>query len=229
MPIMELKATDLVWDTTIYPRQDVSSFHVNELADALRLGQVLPPIVVDQATKRIADGVNRWKAHQKVSGSDCTLSCDVREFPDEKELFLFAVSANTAHGLGLTSFEKTKCLLEGARLGITREEMSLALRVPPEKAERLLGNIAFRAVPGGATESVPLKRALGHLSGSKLNNRQMVANAYSGGMRPLYYVTQVTLLLESGVCANAGDDLLAGLYKLQSTLQQCLPKRKKAS
>lgn len=227
MPIKQLKATDLIWDTTLYPRQDVSSVHISELADALRMEQKLPAIVVDQDSKRIADGVNRWKAYQKVFGPDCLIPCDVRRFANEKDLFLFAVSSNTAHGLGLTPFEKTKCLLEGDKLGITREEMGIALRLPPERAERMTAKTAYRAIPGGNdSELIPLKGALQHLAGSVLTKKQIAANAYSGGMRPLYYVNQVALLLESGVCKDAGQELVAGLYRLQELLRVCLPKRR---
>jgi len=61
--MVKVALADLVLDYELYPRVRLSDMYVAELAEALRSGVVLPPVVVDRASNRVVDGFHRVKAH----------------------------------------------------------------------------------------------------------------------------------------------------------------------
>jgi hypothetical protein len=224
---MQIKATELIWDQTIYPRTDVNSIHVGVLADALRVGEKLPSLVVEKKTNRIVDGVSRWHAHRKVFGDTCLIECEERKYASDKELFLDAIKLNTAHGLVLDQCEKTKCALTLEQMGVTREQIMQVLRVTAETYERLTARTAFRA--GQPNERVPLKSSMASLSGRTLTSKQESTNNYVGGMRPLYYVNCVVGFIESGMCKDGTAELMDALSHLRDLLMKVVPKKAKAA
>jgi hypothetical protein len=56
-------ASALVIDFSIYPRQAIDDQHVSALAEVLRAGGTLPPIVAECGTLRTVDGMHRIRAH----------------------------------------------------------------------------------------------------------------------------------------------------------------------
>jgi hypothetical protein len=217
-----LMASELVWDKKLYPRQGVGLVHVNELADALRVGDKLPPLAIDSKTKKIVDGVHRWFAYRKVHGNDYLIPVEIMEFENDADLFLYAVSSNSAHGAGLTSFDKTNCLLIAEKFTITRERMMTALRIPPQKCTRMLARTAFKQTIGGRKypEMIPLKGSLMHLRGEVLSIEAQEVNKYSGGMSPLYYVKQMCGMIETGVIGKSSPMLFDEFVRLSNLLQE---------
>ncbi|KNB50302.1 hypothetical protein AC230_23735 [Streptomyces caatingaensis] len=98
--------------------------HVRALAEADPAG--LPPIVVHRATMKVLDGVHRVQA--AVLRGESEIRAELLCGP-EKESFVHAVRANTAHGLPL-SLEDRKA----AALRILREY--------PHCSDRSLGDVA---------------------------------------------------------------------------------------
>jgi hypothetical protein len=221
---------ELVFDRNIYPRAEPSSGHIALLADALRAGESFPPILVEKITKRIIDGVHRWKAWQRVNGDDSEILCEFIEEPDEAKLFVLCVEHNTAHGLLLTPFERTTCMLKLEKLGVTRETALSALRMSAGMAVRIEEKkTAFRIGESGERERVALKGMMHTFHGETLTKKQQETNRTSGGMRAEYYVNQIIGLLESGVCAKASEAFLEQLRVLHKLLEEKLPRKKKSA
>lgn len=228
--VQEIEVVHLVFDETIYPRAAISEMHVSRLADSLRAGEQVPPILVESHTKRIIDGVHRWKAWRKVYGEESKIPCELISENDEAKLFILCVDRNTAHGLGLNPFERTKCLLRLSELGVTREVALKALRMTFDSAERMeKAKTAFRDLPGGKKEQIPIKGAMYDFRGETLNKRQQAVNKMAGGMRPVYYIEQLIGLLEANLCARAEKRVLDRLEALRDLLTEKLPVRKKKS
>jgi len=67
MTVVERKFIELsgiVYDAKIYPREKWSSHTVKVYVDALKGGAEFPPIILEEGTNRLIDGVHRWKAYQ---------------------------------------------------------------------------------------------------------------------------------------------------------------------
>lgn len=222
--IQVLSVTKLLFDTTLYPRQDVSSVNINSLCSAIRVGAHLPAVIVDAKSLRIVDGVHRWKAYQKVYGDNHEIECDLREYESEAELFKAAVELNAVHGHQLTPFERAKCLIRLEEFGYTRENAALALRTTLPDAERMLER--REAVRDDGTRMVLKGSLADDLRGRKLTRYQSDINERAGGLKITWYINQVIDFLDAGVCSD--EKYRERLETLQQKLELVLTRRKKA-
>jgi ParB/Sulfiredoxin domain len=227
MSVQEVEVGKLVFESKLYPRMFPSEAHIRHLAESLRAGETFPPVTADDQRFILIDGVHRVNAWKKVYGEDAKIPCDLITAHDA-EIFRLAVEYNSAHGLGLTPFEETKCLLRFTELGITRDVALRALRITAEKAERMVQTkTAFRALPSGGKERIPLKGTMHNFRGETLNKKQEAVNRTAGGLRPHYYLDQLIGLVEAGLCERATEGTLRKLYELRDLLVEELPKGKK--
>lgn len=211
---------DLVWDQEIYPRVDISSVHVARMVSALEAGEKLPSIVIEKKKNRIVDGVHRWRAYRTFLGEEAEVQVDVREYKTDNEAFLAAIELNASHGLSLTPFEITRNAVRAQERGITLQMLASAVHVPLAKIERRLEtNTGFGRKLG---MMVALKASMTALAGKKLSEKQLDANRFSGGMRPLYYINQLIGLVEAGLCEWGSDKEREALRKLLETLESKL-------
>jgi len=231
MKIVNIAVSELVFDPNIYPRASgPSTSNIAQLAEALRAGETLPPIVATKKTRRLVDGVNRWRAWRRVHGPDSKIPCEIVEEEDDRELFVLAVKQNTAHGLGLSQYDRTASLVRMEQLGVTREVALTALRITAEFGERIEAKkTAYRKGDAGQPEKVALKGAMHGFRGETLSKRQERANLSAGGMKPEYYCNQMISLVEAGIIAKASASLLQRLRLLKELLNATLPANKKKS
>jgi hypothetical protein len=203
---VKIKATELVWDQTLYPREEVNEQHITNLCYALRMGELLPPLLIERITRRLIDGVHRWYGRRRVFGDDCEIECIIVDFASEQEAYLAAVAANSGHGLRYNGFELTKIALRAEELGITRETLSQAIKIPFEAITRRVITKAGKADVGGVEKFVALKGSMQDLHGRKLTQGQVEANKSAGGMAATYYVNNVITLVEQGLGTKWGTE-----------------------
>jgi len=60
-----LRLDEVVYDKSIYPRENWNNHTVDSFADVLKAGGEFPAIVLEENTNRLLDGMHRWKAYQK--------------------------------------------------------------------------------------------------------------------------------------------------------------------
>lgn len=234
--MQKFKASELVMDFTLYPRGDVSQQHISYMVRSLQAGHSLPPIIVDKKSKRIVDGVHRWNAWRKFLRDDCDIECIVKNYADEKALFLDAVRLNAAHGVSLTTFDRTRCLLRAIELKIEEEDIADALLLTVEQVGHLkqdrVGKMRFASADGSKAVSfvdvtdgehgnvVALKRTIEHMAGRTLTKRQVEINENLSGMRQLFYVNQLTMLIEGDLLDVEDESLMAGLRNLGKLIRK---------
>src|SRR5580658_1081721 len=108
---MLIAANKLIFDQALYPRSKPSSQNIAGMVEAMRAGWTPPAIVVDKKTKRIVDGVHRWRAWIQEHGEESEIECELVSRDTEGELFALSVELNAQHGLQLAAFERTDCLI----------------------------------------------------------------------------------------------------------------------
>ena len=226
METEKIVVTRLLFDETLYPREQVNATVVNRYADAMRAGAEFPPILVARKGWVILDGVKRWRASRKVHGDGYEIACLVVETADEKEMYLESIRANAAHGEQLTGFERRKCVLEGERRGISRKEMAEALGITPLAVDKL---VDLRTA-SHADEVIALKPSMTPFRGGELNAAQMKANKHVGAYKLLTYVNHLKLLLRAGALNRANEGAISAAAELYELLGSALKgKRRKAS
>jgi len=217
--IKKISAAKLVWDTSLYPRHDVSEVHVCQLADALKAGESFPPILIDSKTLRIIDGVHRWKACIKHFGDATSIECETEKFGSEQEMFLRAIEANTAHGLRLTPFEQTRVITLADEKRINREDLARVLRITVDRIERVCSTKMAFTKEG---RPIALKGSMQSFAQETLGKKQLAVNEYAGGLKPLYYINHLIGLIEAGIVDRLHPHALLRLARLRDLLNENL-------
>jgi len=211
MAIKKLPASTLIQDFRLYPRANVDDQHVREMAEAIRAGAILPPIIIDAKSKRIIDGFHRLRAHQRVGGTAVVVSVNEQQYETDVAMFQSAMELNSAHGKNLSIYDKTRCLVLAAELGIEREKAAGSLNITMKKADSLL-------LERVAADGEVLKRTMAHLAGEHLTEAQSSTNQRAGGMNQLFYINQVVALLESDSIDWSRPNIVEQLQKLSGLL-----------
>jgi hypothetical protein len=100
----KMKASEIVLDFDLYPRNNLDQSNVRGLMDAMAAGQELPPVVLDKKSKRCIDGFHRVRATLRFLGDDAEITAILRDFQSEKDMFLEAMRLNAHHGDGKARF-----------------------------------------------------------------------------------------------------------------------------
>jgi hypothetical protein len=213
-----VKCTELVLDFDLYPRQSVDSYHVNTIAEAMRAGNELPPVVIDRKSRRVVDGFHRIKARLRLDGNDATIEIIEKTYKNDAELFVDAVRYNAGHGRNLSACDRAHVLIRAEQLGIDTDAIAGVLHVRIDSAAELKAAHTARAGSLQSALAIPIKRTIRHMAGKPLTKDQVAANEKLGGMEQLFYVNQIVTLIESGLLDKKNDRLMAGLAKLHELL-----------
>lgn len=150
MTTTEIRRCDqLHEDWSLYPRMKVDHEHVDMLAEAIRSGVELPPIVID-GKGRVIDGVHRRRATM-ASSEAAVISCEVRTYGRERDAFLDAVRLNSRHGRTLTTGDRVKALQRAREMRIEPAEIATLLSMTASAATQMLA-------PRNITVSAPKAR-----------------------------------------------------------------------
>ena len=216
-PTRKRLISGLVLERGLSPRANMSSNLVRQLAEALRAGVVLPPIVAQKETARVVDGFHRVEAHRRVHGREALIEVLEKDYADEGEMFLDAMRLNSAHGSRLAPYDQLRCVGIAQELSIDPRRVAGALSVRPsyvgELSARRLGTELSTRSP------VPLKRTIEHMRGRPLTRAQMEANKKLGGQSQAFYLNQINLLIENGLLDLDDPRVRAELLRLGENLQ----------
>ena len=212
--VSKIKASKVVLDYDFYPRQEVSSFNVQSLVEALKAGTVLPPIIVDKASKRVIDGFHRVKAYQKAYGADSMVPCVYKEYPDDAAMFLESMEANSKHGRNLTPFDRARCLGRAEELRLDISVVAKSLNMTVES----LGTMKAERLGSFLSDPVVLKRTTAHLAGTDLTAAQVEYNRHAGGMPATFFISQLIQMIESDSVDWSNEKVVDGFRRLYSLL-----------
>ena len=206
----------LVLDRDLSPRARLNSNHVRQLAEAIRAGAKLPPIVVERGTSRVVDGFHRVEAYRRVYGQEALIEAGERDYAGEGELFLDSVRLNAIHGSRLATYDQLRCISIAERLSIDPSLIAGALSVRPS----YVGELSIRRTGTELSTSapVPLKRTIEHMRGRSLNAAQIEVNAKLGGQSQTFYLRQVNLLAETDLFDLNDPGVREGLRRLEDNL-----------
>lgn len=187
---------ELIEDLSLYPRHTVDETHVGTLADALRAGATLPPLVADKKSKRLVDGWHRLRAYRRILGPTGAVEVDLRSYKSDADLFLDAVALNAAHGRRLDRVDQVRVVMLAERVGLSEVQVATVLHMPTERIATLRVRVA--KLPDGVNGAVPgtrqlaLKRPVMHLAGRTLTKEQAQAHHTVPGTSYLLVARQLS-------------------------------------
>lgn len=206
-----LPVAALVLDTTLFPRHEISRHNVRRIAEALRSGHSMPPVIVSDPEHVVVDGFHRVTAYEQVYGAQHPVPVELRAYNGDRAAMLAdAISANVARGLDLTSWDHARCLELADQVGLDARRLAVLLRVRTTHLDNYRKGRMARTVDDRA---VPLKRSLSHKLEELITPAVEAANEKLSGMQPVFHVDQLILLLENDLLPP-GDSLRQRLSRL---------------
>jgi len=209
----------LVLDERVYPRAVISHERITRLADALRSGTQLPPIIADTATRRVVDGFHRCHAHLRVHGPDAETEVEWRRYRSDADLFADAARINAAHGQPLSGIDIAHCLAVARQLGVPDDDMPRVLSLAEDKLRKMRGE-RFASDENG--QQVLLKRSNRHLAGRTLTRTQIAGNQQASGMNLGFHANQIINALETDIADLRQPGLPVALRKLRALITEAL-------
>jgi len=230
--LIQLQVNRLVKDSSIYPRTQLNLAHVSELAEKLRAGAVLPPVIANRQTLQLVDGFHRVEAYISVFGGDYLIQVDDREYASERDMYSDALSLNTRHGLGIVGAELISAIIKAQNFGFTNLEISRCLSITQTRVETLIrtrvatisqvqpAHVQFAPArtQTGALQAV--KRSVSHLGGRTITQNQANAMVKLPGISQRLLFEQVRLIVENNMVNSENASIISELRKLKSALDE---------
>jgi len=213
--VKRMKAAELVLDFALYARQRVDDYHINEMVESLRAGSILPPVVADEASKRVVDGFHRIRAVQRLYKEKAEIDVRLKKYASESEIYEDAMKLNSTHGRNLTSYDKAHCILKGRELGMSDGHIADALHITTDRITNLIKE-------RWTAEGDVLKETVSHLAGKTITKEQRDFISRAGGMNQLFYINQVVALLETDSINWEREQIKTTLEKLLELLKKAL-------
>ncbi len=211
----KLKAAELIFDYTLYPRMNVDAQHVFYLREALDAGAELPAVIVDKKSLRIIDGFHRVKAYLQKDETS-TISVIEKEYEYDGEMFIDAMRRNSGHGRTLTKFDRVHCIVKAEKLLLETDRVAAALNLTSSGFHHLVTERIGKLKSN--KDSIPLKRTISHMAGKELTEKQNEVNLKLSGMNQSFYVNQIVLLFESDLINLKDNTVVESLRHLHSLL-----------
>jgi len=101
-----IRTEQVVWDSSIYPRDKWNTSTIERYADALEAGSEFPPILLEEGTNRLLDGKHRLEAHKKAGRSE--IAAEWRAVPEGMTALYYAASLSSQHGDRLSNGDLKK-------------------------------------------------------------------------------------------------------------------------
>lgn len=131
---------EIVRDWALWPRYEANELDATNLArikEAIRAGQELPPIIVDE-NMRIVDGFHRHSAYLSLFGDTAEVVVEIRKYANDSDVFLDAAEINTKGPLPLSPRDQVHCLLKLRKMKVPMSVICQRLGITKEKAANFL-------------------------------------------------------------------------------------------
>lgn len=208
-----LQVGELILDFSLYPRQSIDPQNVTHLREALDAGVSLPPVVACGKTLRVVDGFHRVRTYLHRHGPTFEVDVDDRDYANDAELFADAIRFNSAHGRGLTSYDRAHCTIVAQRINLPADLMARCMNITPNKLSDIRAT-RLAAVDGPDPRPIPIKRTIRHLNGQTLTQEQHAASKRLSGMDQVFYVNQLTTLIEMDLLDKSNGELMGRIRYL---------------
>lgn len=216
--IKQVKISTLVLDYSIYPRQHLNTYHVEELIEAMKAGVIFPPVKADKNTLKVVDGWHRIEATRKYLGDKAKINTELVEYSSEAEMFQDAIRLNASQGQSLSTMDEAHCLSKAEEFHLEQAVIATLLNITTDRAKEIVSNRLAISDEG----SVVLKGSTAHFAGKTMTKEQENYNQKAGGLNQSFYINQVIAMVESDSVDWDDSRVVSGLKKLEKLLESSL-------
>lgn len=201
----------LILDETFWPRHAISATNQAAIVEAIRAGEVMPPIVINAKSNTVIDGWHRVHAYERLYGPEYEIAVEAKTYRNRAAMLADAIALNVGRGLDLTRWDHVRCAALADEVGLPLDSLAKLLKWRPDRLA------AYRDSRMGRTlddRKLALKRSLRHRINQPLNPVQEAANEHLSGMQPMFHVNQLVTLIDADLMPTDDDHLNARLAHL---------------
>lgn len=168
---MKRKLSTLKQDPQILDLRPVNPLFVSRYRQAMRAGDVFPPLIVDREGAIIA-GNHRYEAAMAEFGENHTVEVVAKSYRDDAERIEDAIRDNARHGNALDGITRKRAILRLSELGRKPEAIGTLLGISVKRVEEMAGLSVLVVGNGGKSQAQPVKRGLEHMAGRSVSADQ---------------------------------------------------------
>ena len=176
-------------------------------------------MIADRESLRVIDGFNRITAWLRIDEA-ATIEVELRDYADDAAMFLDAVALNARHGLALSTYDKSRCMMLAEQLTIDPEAIAGAMSITVDTAAKLR---AVKTAYDDKGSPLPIKRPLRHLAGSKLTKKQEHANQRSSGWSVRFHAEQIVQAIDGDIVDWSDAAAVEALRLMVEKVMSALP------
>jgi ParB-like chromosome segregation protein Spo0J len=190
-----MSAALLIVEHPLRPRWHLDKGNLSSIQHALEAGLTLPPVVVDEDSLRVVDGVHRVTAVLHID-TGAEIEVELRRYADDDALWLDAIELNSHHGARLSSYDQALVLAVSEARKMPRERIAQALGLTIDKCAAIRQSRTAYDADG---RPVMIKRSARHLAGRRLSAEQVEANEKASGWPVSFHAEQIINSLQGGL------------------------------
>jgi len=222
--IATMMAVELVRDWDLWPRFDAAGLdgtNVRQMKEFLRAGGSLPAIIVDRISKRLIDGFHRVAALMAVYGDTVEVEVELRDYKNEKEMFVDAIRLNVSQGLKLSQKDKAHAIVKGLKKKISNKALALVLGMRPEVYADFKKK---RTATTEDNETLALSHGASELAGKMLTKAQEKYARSASGILPIVHGRILLNALRANCMPLSEEDVVI-LGELRDAIDVALTRR----
>jgi len=130
-----VQISELIMDKTLYPRLKEQWQTAYIYAQAMKVGDIFPPIMVGKYQNKlyVVDGWHRIRAKQLLKEKH--IQAIIEKYDKFEDMFLDAIKYNISHGQRLSTQEKVRLVHKLGEMKFELEQISKIVKIPAEKIE----------------------------------------------------------------------------------------------
>ena len=173
----KIKLADIIIDPNVQVRE-VESVTVSEYRQAMKLGAIFPPIIVDSKTNRLVCGHHRYAAYRGILDPKDKVPAIFEAFENDAAIIRRAAKDNALHGRPLDTWDKKRIVLRLQELGDSQESIAEVLGVTISRIEHWAGMTVCVRGKDGQEHDEPVKRSWESMVGQTVTQAQYDAHAH---------------------------------------------------
>lgn len=213
----KLNVKQIVFDTTLYPRNQHSWQVAYDYSESMKTGAVFPRICVAKLNNSfvLIDGKHRLEAYKKLKIEE--VECEVLVGLNKEQMYIEAVKRNMSHGKQFSVQEKLGVALRLKDMKYPASEISKIVQIIPSKLTNLIGRKMTNTITG---QEIILKSEFENLAdGSKPvpQDIEYIQQSFTG-QNPGKLIEELIVLVEGGIIDLNNQKLKGKLNKLKTLL-----------
>lgn len=172
---MKYKIKNLEQCPVILDIRKTNAIIISRYRQAMRNGDVFPPIIIDQ-DGNIIGGNHRYEAYLAEFGEEHEVECKVKTFKDEASRIEEAVRDNSKHGNPLDGISRKAATLKLIELGRNPADVAKLIGISCRRVEEIGGEVFIVRGKGSARSFVPAKRGPSDAYGKTITVKEYQAH-----------------------------------------------------